>query len=192
MQPLSLLLSVLLCSLSASYGERSLDDFGGRDRQAVLQLLDEDLREGDLPVRLETAWKLARLGGGDALAVLARGLKSRVSVVRSEAVEAMGSMRERATVPHLSGALADRDHWVRSAAAAVLGDQEDPSAIPALEKHFGDENFLVRRSAAISVHRLGGPSGAQKLLGMLGDPDWRSRESRGAGPLRGTPARSGR
>ena len=166
---------LLLISALPLYGEISREDFGGRDRKAILQLLDEDLREGDLHVRLETAWKLARLGGTDSLAVLAGGLKSRFSVVRAEVVEAMGSMGQKETVTHLVEALGDRDHWVRSAAAAVLAGQGDASAIPEIEKLYEDEQFLVRRNAGISAHRLGGASGLQKLLEMLGDDDWRVR-----------------
>lgn len=167
-------LCLLMLFRGDAYGEGG-DDFGGRDRHAILQLLDEDLREGDLPVRLETAWKLARLGGDDALAILATGLKSRISVVRAEVVEAMGSLKQAATVPHLLEAVADPDHWVRSAAAAVLADQDQPAAIPSLEKLYEDEAFLVRRNAAVSVHRLGGTSGLKALQGMLADTDWRVR-----------------
>lgn len=159
----------------ATFAERAADDFGGRDRKAILQLLDEDLREGDLPVRLETAWKLARLGGADALQVLARGLDSRLGVVRAEVVEALGSMKQPATVPYLSRALTDPHHWVRSAAAAVLAQQGDKSVVPALEKLHVDEQFLVRRNAALSVLTLEGASAVPGLLEMLGDDDWRVR-----------------
>jgi HEAT repeat protein len=84
-------------------------------------------------------------------------------------------MKRRETVPHLVGALGDRDHWVRSAAAAVLGQQTDEAAVPELEKLYADPEFLVRRNAALSVHKLGRFSGLKELLAMLEDADWRVR-----------------
>lgn len=77
-------------------------------------------------------------------------LKSENPMERSEAAETLGTLRDKASLPALIGALKDTDFRVRLNAADALGNLRDKSATPGLIEALKDENDGVRISVVVA------------------------------------------
>lgn len=78
---------------------------------------------------------------------------------RARAAIALGSSNDRAVVPELIQALADRSPAVRAAAATGLGRLQDPRALSALRARLSDREAAVRAEAAQAIRRIEAANG---------------------------------
>jgi HEAT repeat protein len=144
---------------------------------AVLDLVDQGRRDAlaelieladspDVALRSTVAAALGVLGAHDPdpagrrLLALARDDDS---LVRSEAIDALGNLRYAPAADVISDALADPESAVRAAAAETAGELGGRELVPALERALDDPDAPVRAYAASSLGQLGG----EELLDRL-------------------------
>jgi HEAT repeat protein len=107
---------------------------------------------------------LAPIGDNSVGSALLSMLQDNEALVRSEAAEALGSLRHRPAIDLLKTLLKNDPEWlVRASAAEALGNIGDPSAIPALEHALDDEMVEVQLYAAISLGLLATPDFIPRL-----------------------------
>jgi HEAT repeat protein len=116
------------------------------------------LASSNVSVRADSARALgylATVGDKKAGAALVSMLRDTETLVRSEATEAIGTMRYRPAIDPLKTLLKQDPEWlVRASAAEALGNIGDPSVIPELEQSLEDEMDEVQLYAAISLGLL--------------------------------------
>jgi HEAT repeat protein len=126
---------------------------------------------------LDTQWKAAEaLGelGQEAVDYLLEALISGNKDIRLGAIEALGEIRDPATVNPIMALLGDGDNEIRWEAALALGEIGDLSAIRPLERILRDQDRYVRYGAALALEKLGWkPSDPQEAAYQLvGRQDW--------------------
>lgn len=135
-------------------------------------------RIADLVSKLSGSWgdeaarKLADLGAIGALSEcaksssgavrkraidgLVRALSDSFWLVRSQAANALGEIKDPRAVEPLIRALSDSDSIVRSGAAEALGEIEDKRALGALQRLLGDDDEYVRKAAREAIRKIEG------------------------------------
>ncbi|MBM4049996.1 MAG: HEAT repeat domain-containing protein, partial [Planctomycetes bacterium] len=121
--------------------------------------------------RRHCATALGLLGAAEAVPLLMRCLKDRVSEVRGSAATALGRTGSEEAVPPLLECLKDEADNVRGSAATALGRIGSTEAVPALLACLKDEANNVRGSAATALGRIGSAEAAPGLLACLKDED---------------------
>jgi HEAT repeat protein len=92
-------------------------------------------------------------------------------VIRLAAIESLGDMTTRATLPALSAALSDPNPQLRIAALEALASQEDESVLSSIEHYLYDQNRNVRVAAIEALADLEIESAVHALSGLLSDQD---------------------
>jgi HEAT repeat protein len=92
-------------------------------------------------------------------------------VIRLAAIESLGDMNTRASLPALSGALRDSNPQLRIAALEALASQEDESVVSSIEHHLYDQDRNVRLAAIEALGNLEIESTVHALSGLLSDQD---------------------
>jgi hypothetical protein len=100
-------------------------------------------------------------------------VNSKNVTARSNAVETVGKMRNKAAVPYLIQCLNEKesDISVNVAAMNALVEIGDKSAIPHIRKRLKHKNVHFRRGAARALHKLGDDSGVPVVVELL--KSWR-------------------
>jgi hypothetical protein len=106
-----------------------------------------------------------------ALIELVPMLSSDDTVVRLAAIESLGAITNRATLPALSAALNDPDPQLRIAALEALASQEDESMITSIEPYLYDQDRDVRVSAIEALEDIESQAAVHALAGLLSDQD---------------------
>jgi HEAT repeat protein len=94
----------------------------------------------------------------DRLNRLIHELKDKDPVVRRNATDALGKIKDAPTVEPLIAALKDKDSSVRSRAAGALGQIKDARAVEPLIAALKDEKYSVRSGAADALGSIGTPT----------------------------------
>lgn len=84
--------------------------------------------------------------------------------IRAAAAFALGNMRDKAVVPALTKALADKDVNVRFEAASALGRSPGVEAVPALLKALRDSDDDVRAAVIEALAATGDPRAIDPML----------------------------
>ena len=103
--------------------------------------------------------------------------------VRSDAIEALGTLGHPHAVEPLIERLSDEDPYVRWMAAMSLGELGDRRAVEPLVATLANENSDLHRRAARSLGELGSPLAVEPLIALLNDEDydvrWKAARSLG-------------
>ena len=163
---------------------RSLQEEGLNEDEIAAQLqwsekkvqryLDEDyelprtVSLGQQPIEIST-----RIGK-PAVKPLIADLKDNDSLVRSNAVQALGVIKDPRAVEPLVAVLNDKDPLIQRQAVKALGRIND---LRALETLIGvlenrEKKPHVRMSAAEALGRMGDSRAVEPLVGALDDPHW--------------------
>jgi hypothetical protein len=106
----------------------------GHRSSAASDALSAALRgDGNVQVRVISAWALGSVGDRSAIDALTAALSDASPDVRKRALWAIGDLGPKQAPRAVIALLADRDPGVRELAAWSLYQIEDPAAIPALE-----------------------------------------------------------
>ena len=124
------------------------DTFGGRAAEALASI---GIRTDELPALL----------------------KDRDWRIRSNAVRALGGLKDERALQPMMAMLADRKEHpvVRGSVALALGALEDRSAVDPLMDALKDEDPRVRRAAASSLGQFGAPRSIKPLIAAFKDKD---------------------
>ena len=123
------------------------------DLQALPRVL-LSLRSPSAEVRIRAADALGEIGDSaimDAERALIPLLSDPHPPVRYAAIEALGKLGCKSTVPKIIESLQDPQYMLRVAAAESLGYLKDPAALPHLLNVLTDRNEVVRTFAAGSI-----------------------------------------
>jgi serine/threonine-protein kinase len=124
-------------------------------------------------LRREAIRTLVRIAKIDpeAKAAIRRALADSSPIVRREALEALGDIRDRETVPQMMELLADEDAAVRRRAIRSLGQCNAAEAGLAVAQQLADADDRVREAAADILGRLKSAESGEQLLQALRDPN---------------------
>lgn len=129
----------------------------------VTSRLKDRITSQDPRIRRNITTILGRVGGREALAVVAASLKDEDRDVRRAAASAIGSLMQEGGIDHLALALSDEESQVRLAAVHSLGWFRNEEAKRLLLLASGDEDIWVRCAALKGLSNIGGDD-AEKLL----------------------------
>ncbi|WP_346291280.1 HEAT repeat domain-containing protein [Sphaerothrix gracilis] len=117
---------------------------------------------------------LARIRTAATIKPLLTVVEDRDGLIRSQAIEALGSFRDRRIPPVLVKALTDPVASVRLEAIATLGRRKDLAEsfnlVEQLQARLWDLNPAVCTQAAIALGRLGTPAAGEALYQVLSRP----------------------
>jgi HEAT repeat protein len=143
-------------------------------KSKVLHYLDEDY---NLPRASSLGGQPTELAvkiGKPAVRPLIYELKDHDSLVRSNAVKALGAIQDPRAVEPLIKVLNDKDPLIQRQAAQALGRINDPRAVQPLIVVLEDKSRKphVRMSAAQALGLLGDPRAVESLIVALNDDHW--------------------
>lgn len=158
-----------------------MDTIRREQERAMTQVADAALSEGrrrglsgnidDLKVRLRSSGNVKRMREEGDVRGLIMALRHRDAAIQYEAAEALGVLREPASVPALISALTgDRYSGVRWKAAEALA-RIGPPAVEPLIQALGNQDDDARWKAAIALGEIGDPRAIAPLLALLEDED---------------------
>jgi hypothetical protein len=157
-------------------------------RSKVLHYLDEDY---NLPRASSLGGQPTELAvkiGRPAVRPLIYELKDHDPLVRSNAVKALGAIKDPRAVEPLIKVLNDKDPLIQRQATQALGRINDLRAVQPLIIVLGDKSRKphVRMSAAQALGLLGDPSAVESLIEALTDEHWdvRSHAAEALGRIR--------
>lgn len=110
----------------------------------------------------------ARQGTGQDLQV---ELASKDPAARQDALFALVSLGDKASLPMIQAKASDPDPRVRGVVALALGQIVDPSSESALVVLLTDKSDFVRREAAWALGAIGSPTSVAALRQALADRD---------------------
>ncbi len=119
--------------------------------EAALGPIDEAMRTGDRPLRVQAVSVLGQIGGSDAVARLITAMQDCDVAVRREAAKALSGASSPESADALAGALGDHDLAIRRAAAAGLerlGWRPPDAGARA--------RLAIARQDAVALRQLGG------------------------------------
>lgn len=126
--------------------------------------------------------------GKPAVKPLIASLEEDDPLVKRNAVEALGIIRDPRAVEPLTVILSDPDPFIRRHAVQALGKIKDSRAVDALVAVLTTREELshVRSSAAESLGKIGEPSAVEPLVSALTDRHWdvRSQAAQSLGKIR--------
>jgi len=147
--------------------EKTMEVLSRLKPRNIIDILVNQLTDGDTRTRCKAAENLGQIGGIDDLPALIMVLvKDREPSVRARAADALGKTGSPGAVLPLMNTLdIDEDPGVRKAAAAALGVLGGPSALSALEKALTtDKTGTVRGSAAEAMGNVGNIGAIPRLI----------------------------
>jgi HEAT repeat protein len=106
----------------------------------------------------------------EARAAIRRALGDANARVRREALEALGDIRGKESVPEMMELLADQDAAVRRMAIEALGECEAAEAGLAVAQHLADQDERIREAAADVLGNLKSSEAGELLRSALKDP----------------------
>lgn len=118
-----------------------------------MEKTNRDINDKSMPDRWMAVYALEKFGA-PALDYLHKALADDDKWVRYAAVDVLGNIRNRQSVPHVTKMLADIDQDVRFAAADTLGRIGDPLASHALMQTCNSDNCFVRIAAEEALEKL--------------------------------------
>jgi HEAT repeat protein len=118
-------------------------------------LIQRQLRSKDEETRQAAMRRVLLMRGERAVRLLAANLIDPSPELRAESVTGLGKVESEDRIPHLVGALQDRDAGVVRAAAAALKRCNDPSLVPSLRPLLWHAAPAVRGQAAQTLDLLG-------------------------------------
>lgn len=141
--------------------------------QALVPATPELITEASLVwyPELEQIRQLENAPVTEALFELKPLLANEDPVIRLAAIESLGDMTTRATIPALSAALSDPNPQLRIAALEALASQEDESVVSSIEHYLYDQDRNVRVAAIEALADLEIESAVHALSGLLSDQD---------------------
>jgi HEAT repeat protein len=142
---------------------------GAAGVEAVAALVGEPGLEAETT---EAVLRAGRAAVKPLLAIAADGDRA----ARIAAVDLLGRLADRESVPVLAGLLDGADAELVAAAAGALATVGDHRALDRLLPLFGHEHTAVRQAAIAAVNSLGAESTAARVRERLRDPDPRVRE----------------
>jgi cyclophilin family peptidyl-prolyl cis-trans isomerase/HEAT repeat protein len=146
------------------------------DRSSVpvlLRLLTS--AKGQVPVTVSVVRALAQIGGAEASAAVLRtlnadGIDPNVAL---EAVEALGTLRDRNALPYIQNLMTDKWPTMRAAATRAAAHIDPEGFLITLSGMDIDSNWVVRAALADVLATLPPEMAAGRLQQMLKDPDRR-------------------
>jgi bilin biosynthesis protein len=109
----------------------------------------------------------AFLQGEKGVEELISDLQDEKPLVRAEAAEQLGRLKDVRTVEPLIEALRDEDKGVRREVTKALGEIGDSRAVKPLEKMLGDIDEFVRMNALWALERIGGDEAVDMIIVAL-------------------------
>ncbi|WP_420128738.1 HEAT repeat domain-containing protein [Longimicrobium sp.] len=142
------------------------------------------VEHGDARVRRETILALSKIGGEEAVPLLAKGLNDREASLRTAAALGLGLTKLAVAVgPLLNRLPQESDAEVEMEIVRALGRVGDPRAVPVLAERAASGGFFSRTPTAIRVEavralgELGGEPGRAVLQRLLRDRSPEVREA---------------
>lgn len=122
-------------------------------------------------VRRQAAASLAMIGGPDATEALIHQVQDHPDLVDEEIIEALGELREVASVPVLKGLLQSPRSFIRRSAAKAIAKIGGPEAVIALRWAASRaEDLDLRRAALQGLRRLQATEAEPEVSAALLDP----------------------
>jgi len=147
--------------------------------QPALVAASRDEREA---VRAAAVQALGELGGGpETLEVLRASLEGPSSLVRQQAVLALGRLREPEAAPLLLPLVHADDPRLRFAAVRALGQIRSPVAIPELLPLLSEPRKELRFAAVEALGQIRAPEAVAPLVAALREPDRNLRRAAAEG-----------
>lgn len=143
-------------------------------RREAIPFLVKEIKNDDL-LASRAALRLGALGPAtdEMKAVLLASLPNKDSLLRENAVDALGRLRVPEAVKPLVMMLeAERNYRIRSAICDALGQIGERDAVQALKACMGnkDEVELVKAQAALALARMHDRGGREHLIALLNQP----------------------
>lgn len=107
--------------------------------------------------------------GSPAIPALTKTLGEAHPLVRAQACDLLGQIKDRTAVPALLDALRGEFYTVRARAATALGNIRDPQAIQFLLLALKDKEDIVRASAALALGKFHDPTTFDDIANLLLD-----------------------
>jgi len=153
-------------------------------REPVFRTLLASLGDRSPACRARAASGLEAMGDGRAGRALAAQLKDRDEAVRGACRKALAALGATA-VPHLVGALRDRNPNSRRLAAELLGETCSPAAavdvrleaLAALVERARDGNAEIREAVGRALQRIPAGDAVASQLALLADPERGDRDA---------------
>ena len=107
--------------------------------------------------------------GSPAIPALTKTLGEAHPLMRAQACDILGQIKDRASVPALLDALRSEFYTVRAKSATALGNIGDPQAIQSLLIAFKDKEDNVRASAVLALGKFHNPATFDDIANLLLD-----------------------
>lgn len=175
--------------------EKTMDVLSRLKPRNIIDILVNQLTDGDMHIRRTAAENLGEIGGIDDLPALIMVLvKDKEGRVRAQSAEALGKTGSPEAIRPLINTLEiDTDPEVRKAASTALGLLGGPEALSALGKTLtADKNAAVRGSAAEALGNIGNIGAIPRLIRAITiekESSVRWRIAMALGKLQGSDAR---
>jgi HEAT repeat protein len=158
------------------------------DKDKVMRYLDEDY---ELPETVSLGRQPVEISskiGKPAVKPLIADLKNKDPLVRSNATQALGELKDPSAVEPLINVLNDKEPLIQRQAIKALRKINDPRVVEPIIAVLNDKKkeAYVRMTAADTLGRLGDPAVIQALVVALNDKHWnvRSHAARALGRLK--------
>ena len=130
----------------------------------------EQLKQGTLAEKIRAIYALGETGGEKALAPLVYCTSRPEEDLKGAAIDALGTVLHRSTIPTLLEKLADDNSGIRARAIRALGNFREKSVISHLLPFLDAEDGLTDVEAALALAKTGDPSLEEPLMKLALSP----------------------
>lgn len=143
------------------------------ERLENVQSLDEvleQLKKGGIPEKVRAIYALGAIGGQQVLKPLAYCAARPEDDLKAAAIDVLGTLAQRSTVPILLEKLKDADSGIRAKAIKALGNFADRSLVPHLLPFLDAGDGLTDIEAVIALAKTGDTSLEDKIMKLASSP----------------------
>jgi HEAT repeat protein len=130
----------------------------------------EQLKKGTLVEKVRAIYALGETGGEKALAPLVYCASRPEEDLKGAAIDALGTLAQRSTMPTLLEKLKDENSGIRARAIRALGNFRETSLAPHLLPFLAAGDGLTDVEAALALARTGDPSLEGPLMKLAHSP----------------------
>jgi HEAT repeat protein len=130
----------------------------------------EQLKKGTLAEKIRAIYALGEAGGEKVLAPLVYCASRPEEDLKGAAIDALGTLLHRSTMPTLLGMLADGNSGIRARAIRALGNFREKTLISHLLPFLDAGDGLTDVEAALALAKTGDPSLEEPLMKLALSP----------------------
>jgi hypothetical protein len=130
----------------------------------------EQLKKGGIAEKVRAIYALGAIGGGNVLKPLAYCASRPEEDLKAAAIDVLGNLAQRSTLPVLLEKLKDGNSGIRAKAIKALGNFADRALIPQLLPFLDAGDGLTDVEAALALSKTGDISLEERLMKLASSP----------------------